>query len=137
MFTPFDPLRGLNAATPFGSGVSFDVLRFDEHFEVHIDLPGVDPASIDLTVDGRDLTLTADRSAELPEGATLVSKGRSTGSIRRSFHLGQRLDTADVAADYADGVLKVTIPVSETAKPRKIAVGGTPAPAIETTTEAN
>lgn len=137
MFTPFDPFRGLNPSGSFSSSVNFDVLRFEEHFEVHIDLPGVDPSSIDLTVDGRDLTLTAERAAELPEGATLVSKGRASGPIRRSFHLGQRLDTSDVAAAYADGVLKVTIPVAETAKPRKIAVGGTPAPAIETTTESN
>ena len=138
-FTGFDPFRTgsfgssgpFGSSGTFGSGVPFDVVRFDDRFEVHIDLPGVDASTIDVTVDARNLTLTAERSRDLPDGATLVSKGRPSGSIRRSFHLGERLDTAGLTADYADGVLTVTIPVAETAKPRKISVGGAPEAALE------
>lgn len=127
MFTTYDPFR--RPAT--SSRLPFDVVRFEDHFEVHIDLPGADVSSVDLTVDGRDLTLSAARTAELPEGATLVSQGRDIGPITRTFHLGERLDTGGVSADYNNGVLVVTVPVAETAKARKIAIGHGESPTLE------
>ena len=91
-----------------------------------IDLPGVDPATIDIDVDDRTLTVRAERPAEVvdtsQEGNAWVSRERSHGTYARQIALGRGLDTSGIAATYTDGVLTLTIPVAEEAKPRKIAV---------------
>ncbi len=100
-----------------------DVVRFDDHIELSIDLPGVDADSIDVTMDGRDLTITAERHTDAPEGASFVRRGRVSGTFTRTFHLSDGLDADGLSADFNNGVLQVMIPVAEAAKPRKIAVG--------------
>jgi len=88
-----------------------------------VDVPGVDPASVDLTIDGRSLTLKAERSASVPEGATVTTRRRRSGAISHSFHLGAQLDADHLTADVEHGVLSISIPTAESAKPRKIEVG--------------
>ena len=104
-----------------------DIYRADDVFTLAVDLPGVDANSIDVDVDGRALTIRATRTAAAVEGATWISRERSTGSIVRRVTLGEGIDTEHISADYANGVLTVSIPVSEQAKPRKVAVVGAPA----------
>lgn len=120
MFSTFDPFRELTAVTP---ALDYDIVRSDEGVELYIDIPGVDPAHVDLTVDGRSLHLKAERRLEVPEGSTLVSRRRRPSEIAKTFQLGANLDAERLEADYAFGVLKVAIPVAESAKPRKIEVG--------------
>lgn len=117
-----------------GSG-GVDAVRSPERFELYIDLPGVDPTTVDLTVEGRTLTLTADRSFTVPEGAELVTAGRRHGAYSRSFRIGDDLDLDQVSARSEHGVLIVSIPVASSAKARKISISTDPAvidaPAVE------
>lgn len=121
MIRSFDPFREFNYTA--GSTLDFDLLQSEEGVQLFIDLPGVNPDEVDITVDGRSLHLKAERSFEVPEGTTLISRRRPSKSISRSFQLGENLDPEGLEADYAYGVLKVTVPVAESAKPRKISVG--------------
>lgn len=121
-----DPFRELDRffspAQPRPS-VPLDVVRHDDRVELFFDLPGVDADSIELTVEKRELALHAERSFDLPEGASMVRSERRHGAFERSLLLAENLDIEDLVADYVDGVLKVTIPVVAEAKPRKIEIG--------------
>jgi HSP20 family protein len=109
-----------------------DLYRTEDTYVLSLDLPGVDAGSIDVDVDGRVLTVRAQRTAPSIEDATWITRERSSGSYVRKLRLGDGLDTEAIAADYDNGVLTVTLPVSEKAKPRKVAVSGAaPAPAVE------
>jgi len=138
MLRTFDPFRELErlAETTFSPGLAYDLVRHDDRFELFIDLPGVDPATIDLTVDGRDLTLTAKRHFAVADSATVVRSGRTHGTYNRTFHLGDRLDTEGLTADYTGGVLSIVLPIAASAKPRKVdvAVGTASVEAPEITT---
>jgi len=103
---------------------ALDLYRTDDSVVLSVDLPGVDAGSIDVGVDGGVLTVRAQRTAPTIEGATWLSRERQSGAIVRKLRLGQSIDTDAIAADYADGVLTVTLPVAERAKPRKVAVAG-------------
>jgi HSP20 family protein len=100
-----------------------DAYRVGDRFYLHIDLPGVDPDSIDITVEKSTLTVAAERRWERdPDTQVLVSE-RPYGSFKREFFLGDSLDPDRIEAGYDHGVLTITIPVAETAKARKIEVG--------------
>jgi HSP20 family protein len=99
-----------------------DAYRSGERFYLHLDLPGVDPDSIDITVEKNNLTVTAERRWELEGDEQVLLNERPVGSFSRQFFLGESLDTDAIDAGYDHGVLTVTIPVAETAKARKIAV---------------
>lgn len=108
-----------------------DLYREGDNFIAKLDLPGVDPSTIEVGIDDRTLTVTAERKPveiESGEKNRWVSRERTTGSFARQLTLGGGLDLSNVNADYADGVLTLTIPVAEEAKPRKIAIGGVDAP---------
>jgi HSP20 family protein len=92
------------------------------------DLPGIDPATVDIDVDGRLLSIRAERPAPATEGVTYLARERRTGTFLRRFTLGQNVDTSGITAGYENGVLNVTIPVAEKAKPRKIEVVAGPKP---------
>jgi HSP20 family protein len=89
---------------------------------LNADLPGIDPGSVDIDVDGELLTIRAERSLRGAEGVQWLAHERRGGSFLRQLTLGQGIDTEHIGASYANGVLSVTIPVSERAKPRKIEV---------------
>lgn len=100
-----------------------DLHRVDDDFVVTVDLPGIDPGSIDLTVDGNSLTIRAERTAPALEGAQRIAQERPYGTYLRQLSLGEGLDAEDVRAGYDAGVLSITIPVVQQAKSRKIAIG--------------
>ena len=79
---------------------------------------------LDRTVERNVLTIRADRHPDRRESDEVLASERRMGSFTRQLFLGENLDTSTVSADHRDGVLTVTIPVAETAKPRKVAVGG-------------
>ncbi|WP_419146321.1 Hsp20/alpha crystallin family protein [Iamia majanohamensis] len=123
-FDPFrevDRLAGEAARRP--SLMAMDAYRQGDHVTVHLDLPGVDRDSIDVTVEKNQLAVTAQRSWARSEDQQVVAAERPQGSFTRSLFLGDGLDPDRIDADYVDGVLTLTIPVAETAKPRKIEVG--------------
>jgi HSP20 family protein len=104
-----------------------DAFRRGEQFVINLDLPGVDPASIDLSVEKNVLTVRAERSWSPAEGDEVLITERPQGSFTRQLFLGDNLDTDKVTANYDQGVLCVTIPIAEAAKPRRVQIttGGT------------
>lgn len=115
---------GLSTAlAPTFTGTSnLDVVRSDDRVDVYFDLPGVDPAQVELTVDGRTLNITAHRDFAAGEGQTLVHAGRRHGTYNRSFKLTEDLDVDQLSARSEHGVLIVSIPVIAPVQPRKIAI---------------
>lgn len=98
-----------------------DAWRQGETFVVEFDLPGVDPGSIDLDVERNVLTVKAERPG-LSEDAETIAAERPRGVFSRQLFLGDTLDTDRIEASYQDGVLRLTVPVAEEAKPRKIEI---------------
>jgi HSP20 family protein len=99
-----------------------DAYRDGERFVVHFDLPGMDPESVDLQVEQNVLTVRAERSGPRAEEREYVVNERPTGTFTRQLFLGETLDTDHIRAEYDRGVLTLTIPVAEQAKPRRIAI---------------
>ena len=97
-----------------------DLHRDGDHYVLSADLPGVDPGSIDVDVDGQLLTIRAERTLRSDGDVQWLAHERPSGSFLRQLTLGDGLDTAAISAHYDNGVLSVVIPVSERAKPRKI-----------------
>ncbi|WP_448721090.1 Hsp20/alpha crystallin family protein [Microbacterium natoriense] len=99
-----------------------DLFRDGEQYVLHADLPGVDPGSVDVDLDGSQLTIRAQRTADSREGVRWLARERGAGQFLRQFTLGEGVDLDKISASYESGVLSVIIPVSERAKPRKIDV---------------
>jgi HSP20 family protein len=140
MLLRFDPFRDLDRLAEAAGGrpprpFPMDAVRRGDDVVISFELPGVATESIDLTVERNELTVRADIPDPRREGDDVLASERRYGSISRQLILGDTLDTDRVEADYRDGVLVVTIPAAETAKPRKVAVSAATdgaKPAIET-----
>ena len=129
----YNPFRGLdsffNQFTPMAGGdqrlMPMDVYREGDTYVAKMDLPGVDPKSIDIDVNDNVLTVRAERKAadvKHDEHSGWVSRERQYGSFARQLSLDNGLDVSGISADYTDGELVVKIPVAEEAKPRKVQV---------------
>jgi HSP20 family protein len=132
MVTRYDPFRDLDAmasrlldqATGMSQAMRAmptDLYRSGDHYVLLCDLPGVDPGSVDISVDGRVLTIRAERSPR-GEDVEWLTQERPTGTFVRQLTLGSGLALDRIEATYADGVLSLTLPVAEEAKPRRIEV---------------
>ena len=99
-----------------------DLYRSGDHYVLHVDLPGVDPGSVDVSVDGGILTVKAQRSERTEVDVQWLSSERFTGGYLRRLSLGEDIDADHIAATYQNGVLTVTLPVAARAKPRRIEV---------------
>ncbi|MEY2433163.1 MAG: hypothetical protein QOC92_2888 [Acidimicrobiaceae bacterium] len=124
-----DPFRDLDRlaqqvlGTPARpAAMPIDAYRRGDEFVVEFDLPGVDPASIDLTVEKNVLTVHAQRQRSDIEGVEMLVGERPQGTFSRQLFLGETLDTDRIDADYADGVLTLRLPVAERAKPRRVPI---------------
>lgn len=129
-----DPFRELDrvAQQVFGTwsrptAMPMDAYRDGDEFVVAFDLPGVTADAIELNVERNVLTVKAERRPFEHQGETLITE-RPLGVYSRQLFLGDTLDTARIAADYADGVLTLRIPVLEKAKPRRIEISTTGEP---------
>jgi HSP20 family protein len=100
-----------------------DAERDGDWFNVYFDLPGVDPDSIDLTVERNVLSVKAERERPQRDGVESVISERPMGVFSRQLFLGDTLDTDKLEASYDNGVLALRIPVSDKAKPRKVSIG--------------
>jgi HSP20 family protein len=121
MLLQFDPFRELDKRS--APALPMDAIRRGETVHVFLDLPGVAADSIDIEVERNVLTVKAERRWAREEGDQVLASERRQGTFVRRLLLGDTLDGANIIADYRDGVLALTIPVAETAKPRKVAVG--------------
>ena len=131
----WDPFRDLDrlAASMLDSRqgprmMPIDLHRDGDHYVLSADLPGVDPGSIDIDVDGQLLTIRAERtlrdsgSDRGGEGVQWLAHERPSGSFLRQLTIGDGINTAGISAHYDNGVLSVLVPMSERAKPRKVEV---------------
>jgi HSP20 family protein len=123
-----DPFRELDrfaqqvlgtAARP--AVMPMDAWRDGDQFIVEFDLPGVKADSLDVDVERNVLTVRAERP-ELDQNREMVSAERPRGVFSRQVFLGENLDTDKIDAGYHDGVLRLSIPVAEKAKPRRIEI---------------
>ena len=117
-------LFGANGTTTRPAVMPMDAYRAGDQFVVHFDLPGVDPASIDLDVEHNVLTVKAERTPTYGEDAELQVAERPRGVFSRQLFLGDTLDAERIEAHYDAGVLTLRIPIAEKAKPRKIQITG-------------
>ena len=141
MLMRFDPFRELDRLTqaPWGGSrpaMPMDAYRRSGDFVVQFDLPGVDPASIDLTVEKNVLTVTAERHFAKHEGDEISVSERPQGRFSRQLFLGESLDPDQIKANYDQGVLTLHIPVAERAKPRKVEISAGSPEAVEVTSSA-
>jgi HSP20 family protein len=131
MLTRFDPVGDfdrfsselLGALSRRASSMPIDAYRHEDQWVVVVDLPGVDASTIDLTVDRNVLRIEANRDWRPSEGDLVLAAERPRGTFSRQLMLSEDIDTASIKADYRDGVLTVWMPVAETAKPKKVAIG--------------
>lgn len=128
-FREFDRLTGdLLGAQRAPRLMPMDVYREDERYVVRLDCPGIDADSLELTAENSTLTVKAERRSDAPEDTQYLVAERPSGAYTRQLVLGDGLDLDNISAGYHDGVLTVTIPVAEQAKPRQIQIGrGAPA----------
>ena len=114
---------------PFTRALPLDVVRHENDVTLRLDVPGVDPAQIEVTVDRGFLTISGKREEERTENDKFFVRERTMGTFTRRLRLPENLNADAVEASYDNGVLEVRIPVLEQAKPRKIEVqqaGGQP-----------
>ena len=128
MATNYDPFRDLDrmaAALMDNRGprvMPMDLFREGDHYVLNADMPGIDPGSVDIDVDGQLLTIRGERTMANHENVKWITRERMAGSFLRQLNLGQGIDVDNISATYNNGVLSVTIPVTEAAKPRRIEV---------------
>ncbi len=131
-----DPFRELDRLTQqmFGTAarpvaMPMNAYRKGDTFLLNFDLPGVNPESIDLTVERNVLTIHAEREAPEPDQVVeLIADECPSGVFTRQVFLGETLDTDNIQADYNSGVLSLRIPVHEAAKPRKVSISSADTP---------
>lgn len=137
MLMRFDPFREFDRLMrqPVGgmaqAGVAMDAYRRGDDLVVEVDLPGVDADSIDLTVERDVLEVSAERRAGYRDDDEVLVGERPHGKVVRQLFLGHALDTERISASYDTGVLTITIPVAEEAKPHKVAINSGGQRAVE------
>jgi HSP20 family protein len=129
-FDPFgDPFRQMDrltsqllSGTRTPMGMPMDVWQTDDGFHVCLDLPGVDPDSVDITTERNTLTIKAERRAEYEDGQNVLIAERPQGTFTRQLQLGDTVDTENIQASYSEGVLHLTLPMTQAAQPRRVQV---------------
>ena len=121
--TTFDPFARLTRQA-FGQAtvMPLDGVRRDGDVLLRFDVPGIDPDSIEVTVDRGVLTVSVKRQEERAENDKFFVRERTMGTFTRRMYLSKNLNADAVEAAYSNGVLEVRIPVLEQAKPRKVEV---------------
>jgi len=124
-----DPFRELDrlASQVFGTtarpaAMPMDAWREGDRFIVEFDLPAVDPNTVDLDVERNVLTVRAERQSPTGPDVELIASERPRGVFSRQVTLGDALDADHIEASYHAGVLRLSVPVTEKARPRKIAI---------------
>ena len=135
LLATFDPFaefhRALRTVDGGRAAVRMDAVRRDGEVELRFDLPGVDAESIDVTVDRGVLSVTAKRSEEYTESEKPFIRERIMGSFTRRVRLSDSVDADKISAAYDGGVLRVTVPLTERAQPRKVEITTAATPAVE------
>lgn len=126
----FDPFREIDrlaeqtlaTGARAARGLPMEALRRGDEFLVFLDLPGVRPEDVDISVERNVVSIRATRAPQRAEGDEVIVDERPYGVFARQLFLGDNLDPSGLSADVDSGVLTLRIPVSPASKPRKIAV---------------
>lgn len=118
------PRLASEAARTAGVFPLTNVTEDADNFYVYAELPGMDPADINISITGKTLSLSGERKIDPEEGASYHRKERKGGQFNRTITLKTNVDAAKVEANFVHGVLTVVLPKAEEAKPRQIAVKG-------------
>jgi HSP20 family protein len=104
-----------------------DIHEYPDRFELYVDVPGVDPGKVELTLEGGILTLSGQRTApefsKPDEKPQYTRSERSLGHFYRRFVLSDTVDSEKVNATGKDGVLTITVAKQAKAMPRRIRIG--------------
>ncbi|NKB34025.1 MAG: Hsp20 family protein [Pseudomonadales bacterium] len=97
------------------AGMRVDVHEADDSYEIHAELPGVKKDDIEITLQNDILTVSASKEteAEKKKKGKVIWKERSSGSISRSFNVTPGTTQQDISANFADGVLTLSVPKSK------------------------
>jgi len=124
----FDPFRDFDRLTEqlFGGkttrSMPMEAYRRGDRFFVHLDVPGVVPDDVELTVERNVVAVKAERRSPRQEGDDVLIDERPHGTFTRQLFLGDNLDAGGLEASYDNGVLTLRIPVAEQAKPRRVEI---------------
>jgi HSP20 family protein len=99
-----------------------EAYRRGDQFFIHLDLPGVGPDDVQLTVERNVVVVRAERRPFWQEGDEVLVDETPQGTFSRQLFLGDNLDAGRLEASFDQGILTLTIPVAEQAKPRRIQV---------------
>ena len=129
----FDPFRDFDRLSEqfFGGArgmraIPMEAYRRGDQFLIHLDLPGVSPDDVDLTLERNVVAIRAERRSPRQEGDEVLIDERPQGTFTRQLFLGENLDAERLNASYELGVLTITIPVAEQAKPRRVQITAQP-----------
>jgi HSP20 family protein len=120
--TTFDPFRLTRNTFGQSAVMPLDAVRRESDVALRFDVPGIDPDSIEVTVDRGVLSVSVKRQEERSENDRFFVRERTMGTFTRRVRLSENLNAEAVEAAYSNGVLEVRIPVLEQAKPRKVEV---------------
>ena len=121
-FRQFDRITEQLTRTP--RTMPMEAFRRGEELFVNLDLPGVSPEDVELTVERNVLSVKAERRSLWQEGDDVIIDETPQGTFSRQLYLGENLDTERLEASYDRGMLTMRIPVSEKAKPRRVTISG-------------
>jgi HSP20 family protein len=104
--------------------VRIDVKEDDKSYLVHAELPGVKKEDINVSIDGNQVSISAEvkREKEEKQGEKVLRTERYYGKVHRAFALGQPVDEASATAKYADGVLELTLPKKPEAQAKRVTI---------------
>ena len=119
------PARWTEETASDGLIPALDVVERENEFIVKAEMPGVKKDEIEVSLENGVLTIGAETKSETVEkdGDRVIRQERRYGKYVRSLRIGKEIDEKKIKAAYKDGVLELTLPKAETAKPKKISVG--------------
>jgi HSP20 family protein len=129
-FEPFDDLfKGFFRPVRFEGQpqqmqIKMDVKEDDKAYQVHADIPGVKKEDIHVTIEGSQVSISAEvrKEKEQKEGEKVLRSERYFGKVYRSFTLGSEVDESKAVAKYTDGVLDLTLPKKATSSAKKLTI---------------
>lgn len=104
--------------------IKMDVKETDKGYTVHAEIPGVKKEDIHVTIDGNQVSISAEtrQEKEVKDGERILRSERHYGKVARSFSVASDIDEAVAQAKYADGVLELTLPKKAVNSARKLSI---------------